>query len=208
MSEPRTAYITEAERAEGDQAMASSTTSTPALRVARSYLEQALARGPLPAAEIIERGKAEWGLSEATIERARREIGVRSVKQKGALSGSWRWALPACELDAEEEQEQEGDHSEPRASDAPTPASPLSTVGADLAARGGAKPDPKARQREQVRQAWRALPEDEEARLAAMQESPKLYVCCRCLTAGSVLKLDPYTRDMVCAVPCQVFGGR
>jgi hypothetical protein len=55
---------------------------------AREFLEEALAQGPVAAAEVIERAEAE-GISEKTLKRAKGNLGVQS-QRSGA---SWEWSL-------------------------------------------------------------------------------------------------------------------
>jgi len=57
---------------------------------ARRFLEDELADGPVPANAVIAAAK-NAGIAESTLQRIKRRIGVRSVKQSG--SGPWRWQL-------------------------------------------------------------------------------------------------------------------
>lgn len=58
---------------------------------AATWLREALAAGPRPAKEVLREARRN-GFSEATLLRAKRGLGVRSVKV-GFASGSWCWAL-------------------------------------------------------------------------------------------------------------------
>jgi RecA-family ATPase len=71
--------------------------SKAARRDAREFLQEALDRGPLPTNEVIDAGKAQ-GIAPRTLERARRELGVKS-ERKGGRKGTWylRLVEPAPE---------------------------------------------------------------------------------------------------------------
>lgn len=59
---------------------------------ASEFLVKHLAPGPLPAAVLYERGKAD-GISVTKLDRAARRLGVK--RQKSSISGGWMWWLPA-----------------------------------------------------------------------------------------------------------------
>ena len=59
---------------------------------AREFLEEALAQGPVAAAEVIERAEAE-GISTMTLNRVKRQLAVESAR----IPRGWQWSLPDCE---------------------------------------------------------------------------------------------------------------
>ncbi len=59
-------------------------------KLAREFLENALASGPVPAVQI-EAAALAAGISARTLRRARQEIGVQAVK--AAFGGAWVWRL-------------------------------------------------------------------------------------------------------------------
>lgn len=64
-----------------------------ALREAQDFLLGRLAMGQLPATEVKEEAEAN-GISDATLRRARKDLGIRPFKEGGA-DGRWYWALPS-----------------------------------------------------------------------------------------------------------------
>ena len=62
-----------------------------ALREASEFLRELLAEGEVPASEVFRRAR-EGGISERTLERAKRRAGIRHRKQLG--SGRFVWCLP------------------------------------------------------------------------------------------------------------------
>jgi hypothetical protein len=62
-------------------------TSKAARKDARAFLQEFLDRGPLPTNEVIDAGKAH-GIAPRTLERARREMGVKS-ERRGGRKGRW-----------------------------------------------------------------------------------------------------------------------
>lgn len=70
--------------------------STNAREKAKALIEEQLADGPKPAADI-EAAAREKGISERTLKRAKSEVGV--VSQKDGYQGAWTWALPSVEGD-------------------------------------------------------------------------------------------------------------
>src|SRR4029450_11331419 len=60
---------------------------------AEEWLHGALGDGPRPAADTTRAARAA-GISDRTLRRARRRVGVISAKQKGTLDGTWNWSLP------------------------------------------------------------------------------------------------------------------
>jgi archaellum biogenesis ATPase FlaH len=73
-----------------------SATAKAARRDARAFLQEFLDRGPLPTNEVIDAGKAH-GIAPRTLERARREMGVRSERRGGRRG---RWYLRLVESEA------------------------------------------------------------------------------------------------------------
>ena len=62
-------------------------TAKAARKDARTFLQEFLDRGPLPTNEVIDAGKAH-GINPRTLERARRDMGVRS-ERRGGRKGKW-----------------------------------------------------------------------------------------------------------------------
>jgi hypothetical protein len=58
-----------------------------------TWLQEVLADGPRPADELVREARR-TGLSEKTLHRAKRDLGVRSVKTGFGKAGRWCWALP------------------------------------------------------------------------------------------------------------------
>jgi len=56
-----------------------------------------LADGPMPATEIFEEGKGA-GLSEDALRRAKKVLGIESIKQQGM----WRWTMPTLKIGRQE----------------------------------------------------------------------------------------------------------
>jgi hypothetical protein len=79
---------------EAMQAEAGTKGSESELRQAKEFLEQALGKGPVRQPEIIEEAEAN-DISERTLRRAKKELGVKSSRKKGvADEGHWVWELP------------------------------------------------------------------------------------------------------------------
>jgi hypothetical protein len=76
---------------------------------ATDWLRERLAAGPVPANDIWKEAKAA-GFAEATVKRAKRQLGVETFKAKGSLGGGWMWRFPGSEGDHEGDQNPEGDH--------------------------------------------------------------------------------------------------
>jgi putative DNA primase/helicase len=64
---------------------------TTALDVAKEWLQDALAYGPLTAEDVSDRAKAD-GVSTKTLQRASKALKVQ--KQKSGMEGPWSWSLP------------------------------------------------------------------------------------------------------------------
>jgi hypothetical protein len=65
--------------------------STPAVDKAAAWLREALANGPVAAAELVKLAKAD-GIAERTLQRASMALGV--CKEKSGMRGGWRWSIP------------------------------------------------------------------------------------------------------------------
>jgi len=75
------------------QAEAGTKRSKSELRQATEFLQGALANGPMKQAEV--KADAEGhGISQATLRRAKDELGIKSRKEKGSVDGHWLWELP------------------------------------------------------------------------------------------------------------------
>ena len=70
-----------------------------ALAEATAWLQAALAAGPVCAAEVKEKAKAD-GITLMTLRRAADALSV--LKQKASMSGGWLWSIPAKVLTAGE----------------------------------------------------------------------------------------------------------
>jgi hypothetical protein len=64
-----------------------------AKREAREFLLERLEAGPVNSDDIIEEATQE-GIAKRTLDRAKKDLGVRSRKQHGAMHGIWLWELP------------------------------------------------------------------------------------------------------------------
>ena len=65
---------------------------------AATFLRDLLAGGPLPTKQIMADAKAN-GISERTLWRAKRELGVIAERAKGQTA-AWYWMLPRPEMSA------------------------------------------------------------------------------------------------------------
>jgi putative DNA primase/helicase len=68
--------------------------SSPAKDVALEFLRSMLINGPVPKTEIEEAAEANC-ISEATLRRAKEELGVTA--EKDGLKGGWKWGLPEAQ---------------------------------------------------------------------------------------------------------------
>ncbi len=66
-----------------------------AVQGARTWLQEALADGPLPSTEILRHAQAE-GIAKRTLDRAKQRLGVRSLRDGTGENAAWLWALPAA----------------------------------------------------------------------------------------------------------------
>ena len=70
-----------------------------ALDIAEAFLKGELTDGPVPANEI-KSDAANLGISESTLQRAKRSLGVESERTGFGKSGVWVWHLPEQQVDA------------------------------------------------------------------------------------------------------------
>jgi putative DNA primase/helicase len=75
-----------------NEAMAAAGSHT-AKREAREFLLERLGGGPAKADDIIDEAKQE-GIAKRTLERAKKELGIKSRKEHGRTDGPWMWELP------------------------------------------------------------------------------------------------------------------
>jgi putative DNA primase/helicase len=64
-----------------------------AKREAREFLLERLETGPVNSDDLVEEAKQE-GISKRTLDRAKKELGIKSRKQRGSTGGGWFWELP------------------------------------------------------------------------------------------------------------------
>jgi DNA polymerase bacteriophage-type len=64
-----------------------------ALREAKEFLLDRLKHEPAPADDVFEEAK-QCGITRRTLERAKKELGIRSRKATGQIAGKWMWELP------------------------------------------------------------------------------------------------------------------
>jgi putative DNA primase/helicase len=64
-----------------------------AKREAREFLLERLEAGPVNSDDIVEEAKQE-GIAVMTLRRAKKELGIKSRKQRGNVDGAWMWELP------------------------------------------------------------------------------------------------------------------
>jgi len=60
-----------------------------ALEEAKEYLQETLAAGPIPSAEILKQSKKD-GIAERTLNRAKKDIGIISARENDV----WYWKMP------------------------------------------------------------------------------------------------------------------
>jgi putative DNA primase/helicase len=68
-----------------------------AKREAREFLLDRLEAGPVNSDDLVEEAKQE-GIAFATLRRAKKDLGIKSRKQRVAVAGAWTWELPHKEL--------------------------------------------------------------------------------------------------------------
>jgi len=64
-----------------------------AKREAREFLLERLETGPAKQNDILDEAKQE-GIAEKTLRRAKKDLGVKSRKERGKIDGEWFWELP------------------------------------------------------------------------------------------------------------------
>jgi RecA-family ATPase len=64
-----------------------------AKREAREFLLERLETGPAKQNDILDEAKQE-GIAEKTLRRAKKDLGVKSRKERGKIDGEWLWELP------------------------------------------------------------------------------------------------------------------
>lgn len=74
-------------------AAADNTKNASAMTEAKEFLGEELAGGPVPAADIMKRGQA-LGMSERTLNRAKKKLGIVARKEPGTMHGGWIWEMP------------------------------------------------------------------------------------------------------------------
>jgi len=64
-----------------------------AKREAKEFLLERLEAGPAKQNDILDEAKQE-GIAEKTLRRAKKDLGVKSSKERGKIDGEWLWELP------------------------------------------------------------------------------------------------------------------
>jgi hypothetical protein len=65
------------------------------MQAAKQFLFEALGVGPVPSKDILKQAREGYGITEDTLRRAYKEIGVKPFRVGGMGSmGHWMWALP------------------------------------------------------------------------------------------------------------------
>jgi AAA domain len=75
-----------------NEAMQAATGKT-AKREAKEFLIERLEAGPAKRADLVEEAKEE-GIAFATLKRAKKDLGIKSYKERGKVDGDWFWELP------------------------------------------------------------------------------------------------------------------
>jgi putative DNA primase/helicase len=75
-----------------NEAMAAAGNHT-AKREAREFLLNRLEAGPVKQDDVVDEAKQE-GIAKRTLDRAKKELGVKSWKERGKSDGAWFWELP------------------------------------------------------------------------------------------------------------------
>jgi putative DNA primase/helicase len=75
-----------------NEAMQAATGQT-AKREAREFLLERLEAGAMKQDDVLEEAKQE-GIAEKTLRRAKKELGIKSRKERGRPTGAWFWELP------------------------------------------------------------------------------------------------------------------
>lgn len=74
---------------EGEEASGSPLNKT---QEAMKFLRVELANGPVPAREVLEHARRDFGFNERLLQHARERLGV--VATKAGFQGAWIWSLP------------------------------------------------------------------------------------------------------------------
>jgi hypothetical protein len=64
-----------------------------AKREAREFLLERLSAGPVKADDIIDEARQEF-IAKRTLDRAKKELGIKSRKTPSKFDGAWFWELP------------------------------------------------------------------------------------------------------------------
>ena len=75
-----------------NEAMAAVGGGHAARREAKEFLLDRLKAGPVKSEDLIEEAKQAEGISEITLRRAKKDLGIKS--RKGGFDGAWMWELP------------------------------------------------------------------------------------------------------------------
>ena len=67
---------------------------TTAKREAREFLLERLEAGPVKADDLFEEAEQN-GISKSTLKRAKKDLKIKSQKQRGEMEGAWVWELPS-----------------------------------------------------------------------------------------------------------------
>lgn len=63
--------------------------------IAKRFLLETLSNGPVPSKELFEHARERHGISNDTLRRAQRDLGIEAIKQH--FAGGWMWTLPLSE---------------------------------------------------------------------------------------------------------------
>lgn len=88
-----------------DQALSPERDPAPQKAEAIEFLQEILAGGAVSAKEVFEEAELR-GIGRRTLERAKKELGIRSQRGGFGSGGTWEWALPAEGIDDEQEEEE------------------------------------------------------------------------------------------------------
>jgi RecA-family ATPase len=73
------------ERQEGDKT-----------RAAKQFLIEVLSSGPVPSKEVLRQAREGYGITEDTLRRAYKDIGLKPTRIGFGANGQWMWALPVA----------------------------------------------------------------------------------------------------------------
>jgi putative DNA primase/helicase len=93
---PRIAWDSAPVTTSANEALAASATganNSSALADAKEFLAEELASGPVAQGELKRRAH-DADISEVTLRRAKKALGVIAAKGRGSLTGGWTWELP------------------------------------------------------------------------------------------------------------------